>query len=111
MLEFFKCLAAAGMLASLAFACWPMWFFDRHARGKPAWRITVKVLAMAGCGGWFMLFQKGIQATFQLEGSIPALILTVGILWLIYLAAGRAEALAYQQKLRLQAERNAAKRG
>ena len=111
MIEFLKCVAAAGMLASLAFACWPLWFLDRTGRNHPRWRIAFKLLAMAGVAGWIFFFRHAIQSATTWDGSILSLAMTGGLCWIIYLAAIRAESLAYQEKLRVQTQRNAAKRG
>jgi hypothetical protein len=109
MIEFFKYAAGAGMLASFVFAYWPVWFLDRTDRSHPYWRILFKLLATLGLFGWMAFFRAGIQASLHIEGGALATCMAVGLLAVIYLSACRAEALAYREKLRLQAERNARK--
>lgn len=53
-------LPALGMLASIAFATWPIWFLHRlearHPR-RSAWKFLFCALFFAGVAGWFSVFQ------------------------------------------------------
>lgn len=109
---FLATLPALGMLASLAFATRPIWFLDRlearHPRRR-AWKFLFCALFFAGVAGWFSVFQAAAESILHLkDGTLFANVLTAGVCWMIYLAAGRGESLAHAEKLRLQAERNAA---
>lgn len=107
--HFLKFAAAAGMLASYLFAFRPLWFLARIDRKYPRrwlWRNALKVLVLCGFYGWFSFFREGIWATLDIDEPTLAVVMTVGLMAIIYESTVRAETLALQEKIRLQAEQD-----
>lgn len=81
-----------GVIASVAFSFWPVWFMVKRAQSN-VWRRGTSLLAVAGMFGWTELFRFFEKSFWGRDGFLSVL-LAGAVLGIMAVNAFRAERLA-----------------